>query len=191
MIRISITNANCITKAIEVMRSGGIVVYPTDTLYGFGVDATNAEAITALNNIKRRSGPISVIAPDFETALSWIDQSKVNISNLKDYIGGAITLIVPLKNNIVHNLILAEDGSAGIRIPTSSFCNKFGKVYKYPYTTTSVNQSGEKPMNSPDQINTKYSDKIDLLIDAGNLPDSKGSKIYKIVGDTIETVRDN
>ncbi|MFC1549752.1 L-threonylcarbamoyladenylate synthase [Candidatus Neomarinimicrobiota bacterium] len=191
MNRISISDSSCISCAIDVIQSGGIIVYPTDTLYGFGVDATNAKAIRKLNKIKERSGPISIIAPNYETACLWIDQSVIIFIDLEHYIGGAKTLIAPIKNEIVDELILGKDGSAGIRIPNSQFCRELGAIYKNPYTTTSVNLSGKSALNSPDQIEKVFSNKIDLLVDAGDLPESGGSTIYKIAGDSIEIIRKN
>jgi len=71
MIRLSITDTALLSTAIDVLNREGIVVYPTDTLYGFGVDATSSSAIARLNRLKNRSGPMSVIAPDLKTARNW------------------------------------------------------------------------------------------------------------------------
>ena len=191
MLRISTADPNCISSAIEVLQSGGVLVYPTDTLYGFGVDATDTKAVAMLNSIKGRSGPVSIMAPDYDTACLWIDQSALISLDLKQYIGGAQTLIAPMKKQIVSKLILGPDGSAGIRLPNSKFCQEFCMVYKKPYTTTSVNLSGKRSLNNPDQIEKVFSDEIDLLVDDGDLPESKGSTIYKIIGDSIEIIRKN
>ena len=64
-------NSNSITKACSVLKDGGIIVYPTDTIYGFGCDGKNDDAIKKLNTIKNRSGPISVLCPNINKALEW------------------------------------------------------------------------------------------------------------------------
>ena len=75
MIEIDVHNKDTIKTALRVIGKGGVIIYPTDTLYGFGVDAANDNAIEKLNNIKGRSGPLSVLAPDETTALSWANIS--------------------------------------------------------------------------------------------------------------------
>jgi L-threonylcarbamoyladenylate synthase len=187
MIRIPVDDQSCIIKAINVLRAGGVIVYPTDTLYGFGVDAQNSGAVRHLNEIKKRSGPISIIAPNREAAIAWIDMPIPQ--DIDKYLGGAKTLIAPLHKGVVSDLILAQDGSAGIRIPHSGFCQKLAKRYKEPYTTTSVNLSGHKPLNNPDLIEKLFSPQIELIVDSGELPESKGSTIYKMIGDLIEIIR--
>ena len=71
--RVKEDNSDSIKKAISVLESGGIIVYPTDTIYGFGCDAKNEKAIERLNKIKGRSAPMSVLCPSFQSVKSWID----------------------------------------------------------------------------------------------------------------------
>ena len=71
--RVKEDNSNSIKKATSVLESGGIIAYPTDTIYGFGCDARNEEAIKRLNKIKGRSAPMSVLCPTLQKFSSWID----------------------------------------------------------------------------------------------------------------------
>ena len=122
MKRISIGNAQAIEEAVHTLSSGGIIVYPTDTLYGFGVDATNDLAINRLNKIKGRRGPMSVMAPDIETAIEWMNISIEQRDMVPFYLGGEKTLIAPVQSDIVSSLILGDNHSLGIRIPEHTFC---------------------------------------------------------------------
>lgn len=180
MEKIAQNDPQAVSKAIDVLSSGRVIVYPTDTLYGFGVDATNDNAIHQLNKIKGRIGPISVIAPNSDTALSWINLPIEQLDLAPFYLGGAKTLIIPVKSGIVSKIILGADNSLGIRIPNNEFCNKLSEIFYKPITTTSVNRTNQEPLNDPELIEQYFKNDIDLLIDAGTLSPSKGSTIYKL-----------
>lgn len=189
MKKIKITDADCINKSIHVLENGGVIVYPTDTLYGFGVDATNDNAINRLNIIKGRSGPISVLAPDIETAIEWMAVTQFQSEIIKSYLGGKKTLITSVKNNIVSSKIIGSNNSLGIRIPRNDFCNKLAAQFAKPITSTSVNHTGEKPLNDPNSIEYSFGNEIDLLIDGGTLPNSIGSTVYQLKGSNIIILR--
>ena len=83
--RISINDQSAQRKAYKTLKKGGVIAYPTDTIYGFGCDASNDDAIQRLNLIKQRQGPMSVLCPNIETGLSWIDI----LSNIKKNLLGS------------------------------------------------------------------------------------------------------
>ena len=186
---IDIDHPQVVKYAINILGEGGVIVYPTDTLYGFGADATNYNAINKINSIKGRSGPMSVIAADKNMALGWMNITSKQIETIKPYLGGAQTLIAPVKPNIVSSRILGENDTLGIRIPDNNFCNVLSSQFGKPIITTSVNRTGEQPMNDPVQIKSKFSSEIGLLIDCGTLPKSKGSTIYKFINNKIIVLR--
>ena len=187
--RINIDNSKTIKSAITVLNRGGIIVYPTDTLYGFGVDATNDEAVDKLNRLKGRSGPMSVMAANKHIALDWMDINNEQIEFVKPYLGGAQTLIVAVKDNIVSAKILSVNGTLGIRIPNNDFCNELSLKFGKPIITTSVNRSERTPMNEPNKIELEFGSEIDLLIDSGTLSESKGSTIYQLKDNNITILR--
>ena len=110
-----------LSLAVEVISNGGLIVYPTDTVYGLGADATNDSAIQKLNKLKNRSGPMSVIAPDRNAVKNWVESSFLAWDLVKDKLGGKTTVIMPVKENVVSPLILGEDETLGIRIPDHPF----------------------------------------------------------------------
>lgn len=187
--RINASSKHVIEAAGNAILYGGIIVYPTDTLYGFGVDARNETAIKRLNKIKGRSAPISVIAPNSTTVLSWTDITYEDWGMVKQYLRGPTTIILPVKKGIIHPSIMGEDGTLGIRIPAHPFgpnlCDKLG----FPITTTSVNRSGQDPFNDPDEIIDEFDGEFDLLIDDGALPQSSGSTIYKLEKSKLKVIR--
>ena len=186
---LSIDNTNILDASAEVLDHGGIIVYPTDTLYGFGVDARNKNAIDKINKIKGRNSPMSVIAADFEQLLSWTLISDVETDLVKENIGDKTTFILPAIEGIIHGSILAPDNTIGIRIPTHPFGPDLVAKIGYPITSSSVNRHGEKPLNNPAMIIQEFGEEIDLIINAGILPSSKGSTIYMVHNNQLKKIR--
>jgi len=186
---IDINHPQVFKYAVNVLLKGGVIIYPTDTLYGFGANATDDEAVDKINQIKGRSGPMSVMAADENMAIDWMDVEDEHIEAVKPYLGGAKTLIVPINQNIVSTKILGEDNTLGIRIPNNKFCNEMSSQFGKPIVSTSVNRTSEQPMNDIVQIQSEFSSEVDLIIDGGTLPKSKGSTIYKLLDNNIIILR--
>lgn len=168
---------NAVVDACAVLENGGVIVYPTDTLYGFGCDAKNESAIDTINTIKGRISPMSVLAPDEGTALSWMNLNEAQKQSCQKKLGGQTTIIVPVKSNIVSDKIMGHGHTLGIRIPNHSFCSALSSRYINPITTTSVNRTGFPAMTNPSEIESEFMDEIDLIIDAGIIHGT-GSTIY-------------
>ena len=98
-------------------------------------------------------------------------------------------LIIPVKDDIVSTKILGKDNTLGIRIPDNNFCNELSFQFGKPIISTSVNRTGEQPMNDPVQIASLFSSEVNLLIDTGTLPESKGSTIYQLKDNNIIILR--
>ena len=175
-------------QAKKIIFEGGIIVYPTDTLYGFGVDATNENSINQLNKLKNRKGPLSVIAPDKNVVSTWIDIPKNEkdraLKNLKPY----RTIIYPVRKKVVNSLILGPDNTLGIRIPAHPFCISLAKQCNVPITTTSVNRKGEFPKSNSNDILESFGNSIDLIIDDGKLS-GPASSIYKYQSGSLNKLR--
>ena len=167
-----------VSLSCSILEEGGVIVYPTDTIYGFGCDATNEHAIKKINLIKKRQTPISVMAPSEANIENWFDVKKKHKSKILKKVSSSDTYIIPIKTNIVSKLILGDDRSLGIRKPNHQFCTQLSARYPNPITTTSVNRTGEPPLKDPKLIYNKFKGEIDLIIEDGTL-DNKGSKIYK------------
>ena len=112
---------NTIQKAIEILKNGGIIIYPTDTCYGIGVDATNKEAIKKMINLKGRNfkKPISIIVKNFKMAQEICEFNLQAKKIFKKYLPGPLTLILKKKKNIYQlpNILTAGKQKIGIRMP--------------------------------------------------------------------------
>ena len=188
MKRIQYDSGYSLSKACDVLDNNGIIVYPTDTVYGFGCNANNDIAIKKLNKIKNRTGPMSVIAPNIEIASNWMDISSQYIPEAENIIGKTHTIIVPVKKNICSSLIKGDNNSLGIRIPSHPFCKKIALAYSSPITTTSVNRKGKEPLTDPEEIKNEFYNEIDLIIEDGVI-EGAASKIYLFQNENWKILR--
>ena len=187
--RVNSNSKKSILNAAEVILNGGIIVYPTDTLYGFGVDANNISAINKLNKLKGREGPISVVMQDINTIISCAKIDDVEAEIIRKNLIGYTTIILPVKSGTVYKSIMGEGETLGIRLPDHSFATNLCKLIDGPITTTSVNRSGEIPLNDPNEIFKVFNGEFDLLIDDGKINHEKGSTIYKLENYKLNTIR--
>ena len=187
-IRLHSSDQKSIHFACDILKNGGIIVYPTDTIYGFGCDARNDKAILNLNQIKRRSGPMSVLIDSIKKSKNWMKIS----TRLKDEAeyklkkGG--TIIVPIRENIVSNLITGKPLTLGMRVAKNTFCKNLLKAYGNPITSTSVNRSGSIPHVDPDEIENEFKSEINMLIDNGRIIGA-ASKILKLKNNRWALIR--
>jgi len=169
--------------------NGGVIIYPTDTLYGFGVDARNETAIKKLNSIKRRSSPISIIVENFKQLVTFTNLSKEKKKFIKENIGNKTTFILPSIKGKVHKSVMSGNNFIGFRIPKNTIGPKLVSVIGYPITSSSVNRHGNKPMNKPKEIIDEFGDEVDIIINAGELPTSIGSTIYMLRNNQFQIIR--
>ena len=175
-------------QAKKIIFEGGIIVYPTDTLYGIGVDATNENSINQLNKLKNRKGPISVIAPDKNVVSTWIDIPTNEKDKALENLTPHRTIIYPVRKEVVNSLIIGPENTLGIRIPAHPFCISLAKQCNVPITTTSVNRKGEFPKSNTNDILESFGNSIDLIIDDGKLS-GPASSIYKYQSGSLNKLR--
>ena len=142
-----------------------IFIYPTDTIYGIGCDATNSDLVKKIREIKKRDKkPFSVIAP----SKKWIlDNFEVDKDLIGKYLPGLYTLLIK-KKDINFLKEVSSNEFVGVRIPDNSFTKVLQKL-DVPIVSTSVNLSGKPFANSIDEINPVISEKVDIIIDSGIL----------------------
>lgn len=133
-----------VKKALEVLHQGGVILYPTDTIWGLGCDATNAEAIDRLYSIKQRDPEKSMlILLDSETRVERYVEDMPDIAwDLMEVSNKPLTLVYQQARNLPENL-MASDGSIGIRVTSDPFCLELLKRFKKPLVSTSANWSNQ------------------------------------------------
>lgn len=176
--------SDAIRETVDVLNNGGVVVYPTDTLYGLGANVLNAEAVEKVFAIKGRelSKPLPIIVKNMIWAHELAHISPRNQIIFKKAWPGKFTAVLP-KKNIVPDVVNSSTSSIGIRIPDFAFTDKLLGKFGYPLTATSANVSGHEPTNKIDEIVEiflKRAVRPDLIINAGVLPRSEPSVIVDL-----------
>ena len=172
-----------IQNAFEILRKGGIILYPTDTVWGIGCDATNEEAVKRIYEIKKRTDSKSMLVLlDSENSLmSYVHIVPEMAWKLIEVTDKPLTIIYPTAKNIAKNLI-AKDGSLGIRITKDEFCKKLIKKFKKPLVSTSANIAGEKNPNNFSEISKEIKSSVDYVVDwrRSETKKNKPSSIIKL-----------
>ena len=164
-----------IYKASKSLLNGEIIIYPTDTLYGFGVDATNTLAIRKLNRLKNRENPYSVIVSCLDMLKKYATLNSEVEEKIHFMLPGPITIILNKLNSDLSSLVTLDLNTLGIRIPNHDFILNVVRELNRPIVTTSVNVHGEKALNDINHIMSKY-DYINIFTDY-IIRKSKGSTI--------------
>ncbi len=169
------------------MELGGVIIYPTDTLYGIGCNALDEKAVARIFEIKDRllSKPLSMIVRNIRWAKELAYVNKRNENTLDKVWPGRVTAVLP-KKNIVPNILTAGYGTVGMRVPDYRFTDRLLKLFGYPVVSTSANISGEEPTNDINKIMETFLKKLtqqpDLIINVGILPKSEPSAILDLTG---------
>jgi L-threonylcarbamoyladenylate synthase len=175
-----------LNEAINILSAGGIVICPTDTVYGFLADATNKKAVDKIYKIKKRpkSKPLAVFVKNFKMAkeLAEIDEKQKKI--IKKYWPGKYTFILKRKKIDVGRL-----STIGLRVPKYKFLNDLLKKIDRPLVQTSVNVSNNPCLVKISDIIERFGELDVLIIDGGNLRKSKPSKITDLAGKYRKVLR--
>jgi tRNA threonylcarbamoyl adenosine modification protein (Sua5/YciO/YrdC/YwlC family) len=163
-----------ISEAVSVLKRGGLIVYPTDTIYGIGADITNKRAVRKIFEIKNRPffSPLSILCANAKMASKYTKLSPL----AKKKLPGKFTFILPITEDANLNTMCAIRGNVGIRIP-KHWCTKISNALEKPITTTSANVSRGQDLTTIEVIRKTFKSQIDLYIDQGELL-GKPSTIY-------------
>jgi len=175
-----------VAKALRIVQAGGIILYPTDTIWGIGCDATNTEAVQKIYKLKRRDEAKSlIILLDTENKLeSYINDVNPLAYDLIEYAENPLTLVMPGAKNISPKL-LDTDGSVGIRISKHPFCQQLIQRLRKPLVSTSANISGKPSPQYFAQIVPEIIEGVDYVvnIDQQNMEIKTPSTIMRLAPD--------
>lgn len=170
-------------RAANVVRSGGLIVYPTETLYGVGADATNPLAIKKVHEVKLRAEhkPILIIVDSIEMMSAFVDDvSSAAQMLMEKFWPGPLTLVFKASERVPVELA-GGSGTVGIRIPSSHVCLRLLAHLGRPLTSSSANRTGERPSRRISEIQSQLRG-IDLYLDGGELPESEPSTVVDVTG---------
>lgn len=182
-----------IERTIRTLKQGGSVIYPTDTVYGLGVNALDERAVRRLFKIKERppKKAVPIIVRDIEMAkkVAFFDKKKEKI--LRAVWPGQVTVVLP-KREILPAVLTGGEWTVGTRIPDYRFTEILMEKLEFPITTTSANISGNPPSGNIDEVLEQFKSKAlkpDLVLDVGNLPESKPSTVLDLTSSRAKILR--
>lgn len=182
--------AAALEAAVDVLRRGGVVAYPTDTLYGLAVDPTSAAAVGRLFAVKARDGAqaIPLIAANLAQARAAGELTPRDLQVASVFWPGPLALVVPARASVARG-VTAADGTVAIRVPAHALARELAARFGGCLTATSANLSGSAPTAAADTVARSLADRIDLLLDAGDAPGGAPSTIVALGNASPRLVR--
>ena len=175
----------------EIIKNGGVVIFPTETVYGIGVNGLDEKAIKKLYDIKQRplEKPISLLVGNMD----MVEKITKNITELeyklmKAFFPGPFTIILK-KKNIVPDILTSNQDTVGIRMPEEEIARKLIEYANVPIATPSANISGKKSGTNLKDIMKDFEHKVDFFIDGGESKLGIGSTIVKVIDGNVHILR--
>lgn len=153
-------------EAVRVLRAGGVILYPTDTVWGLGCDATNAEAVARIYRLKRSENKKSMLVlcatPDM--TVRYVNKAPGIAFEVQEMATEPLTLVLPGAAGVAPNLI-PDEGTLGVRIPDHAFCQALLRRLGRPVVSTSANLSGEPAPRRLDEVARELIEGVDHVVD--------------------------
>jgi L-threonylcarbamoyladenylate synthase len=183
------SNNTDIYKCASIVTSGGIIVYPTDTIYGIGCNPYNDSSVQRIFEIKLRNQkkPLPILASSIEDVEKIVSLDKTGKLLARKYWPGALTIVSPLIDKNISTKLTAGKKSIGVRIPNNKCTLLLLKYCKY-LAGTSANKSGEKPLKSASEVMSSSLGDFDALLDGGTVEKGIESTIVDISDSTAPKV---
>jgi L-threonylcarbamoyladenylate synthase len=175
-------------EASRTVKLGGLIVYPTDTVYGLGCDPANGAAVARLFAAKQREAkPIPLMCDSFETASRMVNFSPRAEEIARRFWPGALTIVAP-SSALLPFMIHQGTGTLGVRVPGSALCRKLVALCGGVLTGTSANLSGRGPCRTPEEAVHALGAVVDMILDGGRLASAE-STVVRVTGEGIEVLR--
>ena len=183
VISLSKINAeHAVAEAVNILKAGGIIAYPTESYYALGAMALNENAVKKIFDLKNRpyGKPLPLIVDDVQTLLAAAKEIPDQAKDLMEkFWPGPLTMIFEARKE-VPLLITGESRKVAVRIPGESIALQIVKAIKTPVTATSANLSSQPPAINAEAVLSYFGDNIDLILDGGQAPGGKPSTILDI-----------
>ena len=181
-----------LSRALEALKCGDVIVFPTETFYGLGADALDYSAVEKIVSLKGRGSdnPIAIIIGDEKGLGSVVTEvPPVARSLIEHFWPGPLTLILPARNGLPHAL-LNRQGGIGVRISSHPLAARLARELGRPLTATSANRAGKEPARTLAEAKAYFSNQIDVFVDGGKLGGKKGSTVAEVVGNQLRILRE-
>ena len=178
-----------IARAVEVLKEGGVIIYPTDTVYGLGCDITRKDAVERIQRIKRRSAkkPMSFVCGDLANISSYAHVSNFAYRILRRCLPGAYTFVLPASRN-TPRILQTKQKTVGLRVPDHPVPLALAAGLGNPVISTSANYSDDEVLTDPMELEATLGRDVDLILECGELP-VQPSSVVSLIGDQVEILR--
>jgi len=180
------------TELYTVLQQGHVIAYPTDTIYGLGVDVYHPGAVAVLQQMKGRDSqkPISILYSSTERMQTDFNHlSSFQLAAVHALLPGCVTLLLPVKSEKQFPAAFTCNGIVGVRVVNLSALNALLADYPHPISTTSINPATRKPAVSLAEIQDYFPNEIRVIIDNGLIENTQASTIIKLLEDSWEIIR--
>ena len=179
-----------IIRAVEVLDKGGIICYPTDTIYGIGCNIFNKNAIQKIYQLKGKkiTDPLSFICPDLKNIAKFAHVSTPAYKLMRRLLPGPYTFVLPA-SSLVPKIMLKKRRTVGIRVPANRICQMLLEEFGNPVISTSANDPTQRVLNDPDEIVDILAHVLDLFLDCGPLG-LEPSTVLDLTDDTPKVLRE-
>ena len=183
-----------IELALEALRKGGLILYPTDTVWGIGCDATNADAVARIYALKRSENKHSmlVLCESADMVVRYVNKAPGIAFEVMEMATKPLTLILPGAGGLAENLI-PEEKTLGVRVPDHEFCRKLLRKFGRPIVSTSATISGEPTPKNLAEVAREIIDGVDMVVNPRfqGKPTGKASSIIAFgEGGEVKIIRD-
>lgn len=178
-----------IKRVVDILRADGVIVYPTDTVYGLGCDIQSRKALDRVRRIKRMDNKrhLSFVFSDLKTIADYAQVTDNAYKILRRYLPGPYTFVLKA-TRLVPRIVLTKRNEVGIRIPDNTICQALLAELGNPILSSSVRMPDDQPLDDPKEIDRIYKGQVDLVIDGGVfLPEP--SSVISLLDDTPEVIR--
>ena len=179
-----------VRKVVETLLRGGIVAYPTDTVYGIGCDIMNKKAIEKVYQLKQlhKSQPFSFICSDLKNISDYAKVSNYAYKTMRRMLPGPYTFVLE-GSKLVPKIMLTKRKTAGIRVPDHAICLALVHRLGHPIINTSATMPDGTILNDPSLIDDCYGARLDIVIDGGPVPGNPSS-VISLIDDIPEVIRE-
>lgn len=180
-----------VSEGLRVVKKGGVIAIPTDTVYGLGCDPTSDEAVQMLFEVKNRQAKaVPLLCANAKIAEGFVLLNEVAAKLATAHWPGGLTIVAPLRpKGGLSRLLDQGSGSLGVRVPRSAVCVELAGKAGGAITGTSANVSGRPACRTAAEVMESLDGRIPLVIDGGRLR-SRESTVVKVSGDTVEVLRE-
>ena len=157
-----------IARVAEILRADGVIVYPTDTVYGLGCDMNSKKSLSRVRRIKRmdEKRPLTFVFSDLKQISHYAQVTDATYRVLRRFLPGPYTFVLKA-TRLVPRIVLTKRQEVGIRIPDNRICQALVEALGNPILSSSVSLPDDQLMDDPKEIDRSYKDQVDLVIDGG------------------------